>query len=228
MLSDFYRSGDWRDLVNVIKLQRTDDSGNIICEHCQKPIVKAYDCIGHHKIHLTEENYTNAEISLNPENIMLVHHACHNRIHHKTGFIQQRNVFLVYGSPCSGKTTWVRESMTEGDLIVDIDSIWQCVSGCDRYVKPLRLRQNVFLVRDLLIDFIRLREGKWANAYVIGGYPLVSERERLIKLLGARAIFIDTPKAECLERLHKADDGRNVEEWEKFISDWWEKFQKKI
>ena len=118
--------------------------------------------------------------------------------------------------------------MTEGDLIVDIDSIWQCVSGCDRYVKPLRLRQNVFLVRDLLIDSIRLREGKWANAYVIGGYPLVSERERLIKVLGARAIFIDTPKAECLERLHKADDGRNVEEWEKFISDWWEKFQKKI
>ena len=116
--------------------------------------------------------------------------------------------------------------MTEGDLVVDIDSIWQCVSGCDRYVKPLRLRQNVFLVRDLLIDSIRLREGKWANAYVIGGYPLVSERERLIKVLGARAIFIDTPKAECLERLHKSDDGRNVEEWEKFISDWWEKFQK--
>ena len=68
MISSFYRSKPWIDLMTVIRLER----GNI-CEHCGKPIVKKYDAIGHHKIELTEENVEDANISLNPDNIMLVH-----------------------------------------------------------------------------------------------------------------------------------------------------------
>jgi hypothetical protein len=227
MLHDFYTGHEWRSLMRIIKSDRLNDEGYNICEHCGKPIVNAYDCIGHHTIELTEQNYMNAEISLNPELIMLLHHKCHNRIHNKLGYAQ-RQVYLVYGCPMSGKTTYVKDNMSEGDLIVDIDNIWQCLSGCDRYVKPERLKQNVFGIRDALLDMIRVRRGKWSNAYVIGGYPLISERERLIKSLGARPIFIDTSKDECIRRLHACDDGRNIDEWEKFICDWWEKFSPKL
>jgi hypothetical protein len=31
-----------------------------------------------------------------------------------------------------------------GDLIVDMDSIWECISGCGRYVKPNRILSIVF------------------------------------------------------------------------------------
>lgn len=217
-----YTSNEWRDLLTLIKLQRANDEGQIICEHCGRPIVKAYDCIGHHSVVLDEFNYMDASISLNPDLIQLVHHRCHNIIHNKLGYAQ-RQVFLVYGSPLSGKSTWVKDNMSEGDLIVDMDNIWQCISGCDRYIKPNRLRQNVFAVRDSLIDMVRVRRGKWLNAYVIGGYPLISERERLIKSLGAREIFIDTDKETCLQRLKDCSD-RDLVEWEKYISDWWEKF----
>ena len=54
---------------------------------------------------------------------------------------------------------------------------------------------------------------------------MISERERLIKSLGAREIFVDTPKKTCLERLQNISDGRDLVEWEKYISDWWEKFR---
>lgn len=76
--SEFYRSRSWREFVELLKIERTDENGFIICAHCGKPIVKKYDCIGHHKEELTEENYENPEISLNPDNVVLVHQRCHN------------------------------------------------------------------------------------------------------------------------------------------------------
>jgi hypothetical protein len=219
-LYNFYRSKEWESLLKILKLEKVDANGYIVCEHCGKPIVRAYDCIGHHKIYLTEENYTDVNISLNPYNIALVHHHCHNIIHDKLGY-SSRQVYIVYGSPLSGKSSYVAESMTEGDLVIDIDSIWQCVSGCDRYIKPNRLKSIVFAVRDNLLESVKYRRGKWLNAYVIGGYPYQAERDRLVDSLGAREVFIDTPKEECIDRLIAAGDGRDIEEWIKYIDDWW-------
>lgn len=218
-LYNFYRSKEWVNLLIVLRNERLDAKGNIICAHCGKPITRAYDCIGHHTIELTEENYTDASISLNPELIELVHHKCHNRIHDKLGY-SQRQVFIVYGSPLSGKSSYVREAMTEGDLVIDLDNIWQCVSGCDRYVKPNRLKSVVFSVRDNLLESVKYRRGKWLNAYIIGGYPYTAERERLVNELGAREIFIDTDKETCLSRLLDCDD-RDIKEWTVYINDWW-------
>lgn len=218
-LYNFYRSDQWENLLKILKLERVDSQGNIICAHCGKPIVKAYDCIGHHIIELTEENYTDVNISLNPDNIQLVHHKCHNIIHNKL-YSGNRQVFIVYGSPLSGKSSYVTEAMVEGDLIIDMDSIWQCVSGCERYVKPNRLKSVVFAVRDNLLESVKYRRGKWQNAYVIGGYPFKAERERLIDSLGAREIFIDTDKDTCINRLLACED-RDKAEWERYINDWW-------
>ena len=221
-LYDFYHSQEWRTLTKTLRLERTNDSGQIVCEYCGKPIVKAYDCIGHHKTELTEENVNDYTVSLNPDNIMLCHGACHNRIHDKLGY-SRRQVYLVYGAPLAGKTTYVKESMSEGDLIIDMDNIWQCISGCDRYIKPGRLKSIAFQIRDKLIEDVKYRFGRWNNCYLIGGYPLQSERNRLLKELGAREVFIDTTKEECIERL-AADPDRDTEEWLKYIDDWFEKF----
>lgn len=223
MINDFYRSRPWIQLMQIIKNERVANDGLIYCEHCGKPIVKAYDCIGHHKEELTEQNVDDANISLNPDNISLVHHKCHNKIHQKLSH-SSRNVFLVYGSPLSGKTTYVDEVHVDGDLIVDIDNIWQCVTGNDRYSKDNRLNAVVFGIRDELLRMIKMRVGFWRNAYIVGGYPLISERERLCRTLGAREVFIESNMDECLLRLQSADDGRDKVKWESFIRDWFEKY----
>lgn len=222
-LSTFYQSKEWVKFTHVIRNERVNDEGFIICEYCGNAILQSYDCICHHKEYLTEDNVNDASIAFNPDNIMLVHHKCHNIIHNKLGY-SKRGIYIVYGSPLSGKTSYVNSVKAEGDLIIDMDSIWECVSGCDRYIKPNRLKSIVFGVRDKLLDDVRYRRGKWVNAYVIGGYPLISERERLSRELSAELIYIDTSKEECLRRLYSTDDGRNISEWENFISDWWEKF----
>ena len=225
-LSDFYSSKAWEKFRQVVINERLNDKGFSVCEYCGKPIVKPYDVILHHKEELTEENFRDSLISLNPENIMIVHHKCHNYIHNKLSY-RHRQVFIVWGSPLSGKSSYVDSVKVEGDLIIDIDNIWQCVSGCDRYVKPNRLKSIVFNVRDNLIEGVKYRRGKWNNCYLIGGYPLTNERERLIKELGAREIFIDTDKKTCIERLMNCED-RDKDEWLNYINNWWLQYEGKF
>lgn len=216
-LADFYRSDEWFNLTTQLKLERISDDDILYCEHCGKPIVKAYDCIAHHKIELTESNVNDYNISLNPDNIMLIHHRCHNIIHERWGHEQMKRVYCVYGAPCSGKTTWVHDNAGKEDLILDIDSIWQMISVNDRYVKPNRLKTNVFMVRDCILDMIKCRTGKWKNAYIIGGYPLAMDRYRLQQQTGCEFIFIDESRETCLARARSS-------EWINYINDWFEKF----
>lgn len=223
-LDSFYHSNEWRKFREIVIAERVREDGFVYDEYTGKPIVKAYDIILHHcNTFLTEDNVNDLSISLNPDNIMIVSHKSHNLIHNKLGF-KRREVYLVYGAPFSGKSTFVDESASEGDLIVDIDSIWESISGCDRYIKPARLNAVVFGIRDYLIESIKLRRGKWNTAYLIGGYPFVGERERLCKMLGAREIYIDCTKEECLARLEATEDGRAKKDWNKYIDEWFQRY----
>lgn len=226
MLSDFYHSKQWEKFTKQIRLSRVNEDGEIICAECKQPITKKYDCICHHIKHLTEENYLDASIAFNPANIALVHHKCHNKIHDRFQSPQMliQQVWLVYGAPCSGKTTYVKESMLFGDLVIDIDAIYKAISGQRMHVKPQRLTDIAFSVRNVLWDAVRMHRGYWRNAYIIGGYPMQSERERLCRELGAREIFIDTPQAECITRLQAKPDGRKQEKYLQYISDWFENY----
>lgn len=218
-LENFYRSDEWYKLTQQIKLDRLDENDQLICWHCHKPITRAYDCICHHTLFLTEDNVNDAAVSLNPELIKLVHHRCHNIIHNKLGY-NKREIFIVYGSPLSGKHEYVNEVKEPGDLIVNLDDIWKCVSGLNMYERSGKLNAVVFKIRDELINTVKYRIGKWDNAYIIGGYPLISERERLSKELGARLIYIESSKEECIQ---KAKD-LNLPEYEKYIDDWWKRY----
>lgn len=211
-LDNFYKSRQWESFVKQIKLERVNDNGEIICEHCGKPITRKYDCIAHHKIELTEEYVNDYEISFNPDNIELIHFKCHNKQHGRfEGFRQQ--VYLVYGSPCSGKEAWVNDNAEPDDLIINIDKIWECISTSDRYHKSNRLKANVFGLRDCLYEQVKLRKGMWRSAYIIGGYPLRTDRERLCDLLRATPIFIDESKEKCLERAQNEKMCEYINEW---------------
>ena len=204
--------------MEQIKLERINENGELVCEYCGNVIVKKYDCIGHHKIELTESNVNDYNISLNHENIMLIHHKCHNIIHERFEGNKPAKVYIVYGSPCSGKSTWVESVASNDDLIVDLDKIWECISTCDKYHKPNRLRANVFGVKDTLLDMIKMRVGKWKRAYIIGGYPLAMDRKRLTDRLGAELIHIDTDKQTCLDRCIN-------DEWKKYVEEWFDMYQ---
>lgn len=215
-LSNFYKSDKWLSFRENLMNERTNANGEIICAYCGKPILRRFDCIAHHKTELTEDNVADVKISLNPENVELIHFRCHNMIHERfEGFKQE--VFLVYGSPCAGKTTWVKSVANPDDLILDLDRIWESLCLSDRYHKPKRIKTTVFIVRDCILDSIRTRTGQWRTAFVIGGYPLRTDRDRLCDMLNAEPIFIEASEEECLNRCE-------TEEWKEYVREWFDTY----
>ena len=223
-LSQFYNSKEWRLFrLNLIN-ERTKEDGFVYDEITGEKLVNAYDIVAHHEIQLTLDNVNDYSISLNPENIKLVSQRTHNEIHSRFGYASGRKVYYVYGAPCSGKTSFVNSIKGNSDIVVDMDNIWQCITGGKRYEKPNALKLNAFMVRDCLTDMIKTRAGKWERAFVIEGGARQSDRERKITLLGAEPIFIDTDKETCLKRLANDNTRENKEQCKEYIEQWFEDY----
>lgn len=227
-LAQFYNSDEWRGLRAALLVERVNKQDGILYdEHNGKPLIKSFDVIAHHVIPLTMQNVNDYNISLNPENIMLVSHRSHNEIHARYGFQTMKKVYYVYGAPCSGKSTFVRESKGNSDLVVDIDLLWQAVTGGGAlYEKPDALKAPVFAMRDALLDMVATRSGKWERAWIIEGGAQKGMRERRIAAFGAEGIYIDTDKDTCLRRLASDEQRMNVQDqWRGYIDDWFDQYQ---
>lgn len=223
-LSAFYKGKEFADLKDLLIEERRAADGFVYCEHCGKPMLKKYDTIPHHcKIFLTLDNVNDASIALNPDNIQLVHFRCHNEIHNRFG-AWTRHIYLVYGCPLSGKTTFVKERAGTHDLIIDIDKIYACITNNPPYIKSNRLYDNMKAVQDALLDSVKFKRGKWINAFIIGGYPFKGERERITTEYGAEEIFIECDKETALSRLASVNDGRDASEWTKYINTWFDRY----
>ena len=226
-LEQFYNSDEWKATRAQIIEERKDAEGIVYCEHSGVPLVNSYEIIGHHKKPLTMENVNDFAISLNPSNIMLVSHKAHNEIHARFGHSTGRKVYYVYGPPCSGKTTFVNSIKGNSDLIVDMDNIWQCITGGARYEKPQALKTNAFELQRVLLDMVKRRVGNWERAFVIDGGAAKTPRNNRINDLGAEAIFINTDKETCLKRLATDENRTQAQrvEWRKYIDKWFEEYQ---
>lgn len=226
-LPQFYNSEEWRNFRQMLIHERVNKTDGILYdEYNGKPLLNSYDIVAHHKIPLTMQNVNDFSISLNPENIMLVSQSSHNEIHKRFGHSACRKVYLVHGAPLSGKTSFVNNLKGNSDLIVDIDNIWQCITARERYYKPNALKQDMFAVRDCLIDRVKRRVGNWESAWIISAEPFKTPREELAKRCGAELIHIDTDKETCLVRLYQDESRRDVrEQWEKYIKEYFDRFQ---
>lgn len=232
VLKKFYDSQEWQIFREQTIIEFVEQNGELFCEECKKHLVDKGDIILHHTpIELTESNYKDPFISLNRENIKIVCKQCHNIAHnrwcggHKRER-KERSVYIVYGPPCSGKSHYVRENMSDGDLVVDMDRLYQAVSFNEMYKKPDNLKINVFSIRNHIIEDIRMRKGNYRTAWIIGGYPEKYTREKLSSDLGAELILIDSDKHECLYKLKQCGDYRSqhMEEWQGYIDAWFEKY----
>ncbi len=218
-LHNFYCSKAWVDLAYLLKIQRGGK-----CERCGFTAATKEEwpyLIAHHKIELTEENVDDPDISLNPDRVEIICMDCHNKDHRRFG--HSKKVYIVWGAPCSGKSTLVRQAMRWGDIILDVDKLWEAITFQPKYLKPDNCRFNIFNVRDNLLGQIKMRYGQFYDAYVIGGYPEKYERERVAQSLGAELIYCESTEEECLERRIKS--GRPVV-WDDYIHRWFEDYRR--
>lgn len=219
-LSGFYRHKTWQKFREELILKRTNpEDGLIYDEITGKPIINKYDVILHHTIVLTESNVNDYDISLNEDLIQIVSHATHNAIHERFGNEGTRHIYLVYGAPGAGKSDYVRNVAGVHDLVLDLDNIYQCISINNRYENSRRLSKNVFMIRDLMLDMIKTRNGRFNNAYIVGGYPMEAERERIVNTIGAEEIFINKTIDECLMNVQDRPD-----KYKDYVKEWFDVF----
>ena len=236
--AQFYRGDDWANCKAQVTAERIKADGCLYCELCGKPIVKNFNpsannnagaVVYHHKVYLNNYNVNDAAISINPANIMVLHWQCHNIIHGRFNGSgqQERKVYIITGASCSGKTSFVKERLQEGDLVLDIDDLWQLVSGQPRYVKPNSLKPIVFNLRQEIKDNIARGVGTWRNAYIIESLPYATDRKReaeRYKAHNVELITMDATREQCLERLHTNPNGRDIKQYEQYINDYYDNY----
>lgn len=183
-LGQFYKSKEWQEF-RLIVISKRLVNGQTICEHCGKPIVRVYDTIAHHKKELTLDNVNDVSVSLNESNIMLVHASCHNELHSRWGRYT-RHVYLVCGGSREERIAFVERNGLAGDLVCEAPRIFEAISIGDSD----RCMANAMAVRDLLMDMVKHRRGKWTNAFVVGPYEYSGERERLANELEAEIVDV--------------------------------------
>lgn len=238
--TQFYNGQDWANCKAQVTLERLK-GGALYCEHCGGVILKSFNpneknnkgaIVYHHKIYLTNQNVNDASISINPANIAILHWQCHNEVHGRfngAAVAVERKVYLITGAPLSGKTTFVREHLQEGDLVFDIDDLWQMLSGQPRYIKPNTLKTMVFNLRLAVKEQIKNGAGGWRNAYIIESLPLATDRKReaeRYKAHNTEIITMDASREECLNRLYSMPNGRDIKAYEEYINNYFDDYTK--
>lgn len=121
---------------------------------------------------------------------------------------------VVYGSPCSGKSTYIRENADPHDLIYDYDALRSAISNephhglekSDHHGELIAMREFI-ATRNKGQIWIATR---WPSAALCELIPDDSEFVRM-------NVDLD----ECLSRLQGDDTRTDKTEWEKIIRDWY-------
>ena len=147
-LPSFYTSRDWRNFrKNLIADRTSKEDGLLRCERCGEPILNEWECVAHHKQPLTAQNMNDLSISLNPDNILLLHHKCHNMEHKRFGHSSNdRKVYLITGSPFAGKKTFVRENKGNSDIVLEQIFRISCVIPFPSLPTTIPKLESIFLV----------------------------------------------------------------------------------
>ena len=127
-------------------------------------------------------------------------------------------IYLVYGSPCSGKTTYIKEHIKSGDIVCDVDRLYSAISFNEEHQTELYAQEVASMLYSDLLGIIRDRKGNWKNAYVVSLANTDEKVQKAKERINAdEAIFIDTPYEVCMER---AKERPFYFEW--LIQEWFE------
>ena len=242
---EFYKSDDWKNCKAQITQDRMKD-GAIYCEHCGKIITKGFNprkknnagaAVFHHTTYLNNSNVNDASISINTgknergENaIQILHWQCHNEVHGRfngTNTKPEKKVYIITGAPGSGKREFIKERIQPGDVVLDIDDLWQCLSGQERYTKPAALKALIFPTRLAIKEMIARGTGNWRNAWIVEGRlatakELQDEADKF-KAHNVEVITMEATREECIDRLRAEPHGRNLKEYEEYIEEYFQK-----
>lgn len=119
---------------------------------------------------------------------------------------------LVWGPPCSGKTTHVATHKQPGDIVIDYDAIAVALGSPSSHDHPAAMRPIIVAA---WLAALHEAERQPVRMWLIKGFPTPAERKR-----ATRTVLLDTPRAECEDRARHLRPGT----WLPLIADWYTRY----
>ena len=109
------------------------------------------------------------------------------------------DIIIVYGPPASGKTTYVKQHITNEDMVYDYNAISQSITLSDQYCMP-QAHDTCILIRNMMLDYTQhISKGK---LYVITTYLSKKITDRVSNY---HIVRMDTDIDTCIERVNNSD-----------------------
>lgn len=138
--------------------------------------------------------------------------------------IRIAEIKVVYGSPCSGKSTYVENSLKEKDIRFDYDLIMQSISNKKLHEYSDEHLPYVIEYRGLIIDKC-YGDTKIDIAYIITT-KITEKLQQELEGLEVEYILIDKTKDECYKQLEQDETREDKEFWKDKIDDWFDWYEK--
>ena len=131
-MARIYDCTKWRKLREYLIIDRGSN-----CARCNKKVDNTKELILHHIEPVSDIDYKK---NWDTNNLELICHCCHNFQHDR--FQKKKEVIIVWGSPLSGKNTYVKEVSNRSDVIVDIDNIHKALTTFEEDFKKSALTEE--------------------------------------------------------------------------------------
>lgn len=127
---------------------------------------------------------------------------------------------VIFGPPCSGKSTYVNERMTDNDIRFDYDLIIQSISNRKSHEYSDLHLPYVIEYRNLIIDKVSKRKDV-DTTYIIAT-KITDKLTRELDGKEVEYVLIETTKEQCYEYLENDESRTDKEFWKEKIDEWFD------
>ena len=185
-LENFYTSKAWQKCRRYVIADILSRDGALYCSRCRKEIMEPNDAVLHHIKPLDDDTVGDPDVAYNPDNLEILCHSCHNAEHDKGWTLfREKRVYILCGGTDADREKYIVEHASDGALVVSIPRIQDALSPRR---KRDRLMPVVWQVRDVVYTSIEKRFGPWTEAWIVGEFSNVAEREALARRMGGAVL----------------------------------------
>jgi hypothetical protein len=131
-------------------------------------------------------------------------------------------LYVIWGPPGSGKTTYVNNNKSSNDLIFDFDKLMRDISGLDLYDRNNNLILYLTDFRQAIIN--KMPDNNFENAWIIISFPKGDLKDQLNRL-NAKFVLMDADKQTCIDRINADQQRKNKDEWIQVINNWFTEYE---